>query len=89
MHKERASQGFPEHVRRKMSKQEAASLLARTEKLAAKGEFELFKTSAHFDYTAYHPEWLGGQSPLVVDTLAGPPGSLGPDSGLEFARQFP
>ncbi len=55
-----------------MSEQEVAALLARTEKVAAKGEYELFKTSAHFDSTAHHPEWLGGQSPSV-DKLAGPP----------------
>jgi predicted aldo/keto reductase-like oxidoreductase len=56
-----------------MSKEEVAALLAKTEKIAAQGEFELFKTSAHFDSTAHHPEWLGGQSPHV-DKLAGPPG---------------
>jgi aryl-alcohol dehydrogenase-like predicted oxidoreductase len=56
-----------------MSKEEVAALLAKTEKVAARGEFELFKTSAHFDSTAHHPEWLGGQSPHV-DKLAGPPG---------------
>ena len=55
-----------------MSKEEVAALLARTEKAAAQGEYELFKTSAHFDSTAHHPEWLGGQSPHV-DQLAGPP----------------
>jgi len=56
-----------------MSKEEVAVLLAKTEKVAATGEYELFKTSAHFDSTAHHPEWLGGQSPHV-DKLAGPPG---------------
>lgn len=56
-----------------MSKQQVAALLAKTEKLAASGEYELFKTSSHFDSTAHHPEWLGGQSPYV-DQLAGPPG---------------
>ncbi|HWS16480.1 MAG TPA: aldo/keto reductase [Candidatus Elarobacter sp.] len=56
-----------------MSKEEVAALLAKTETVAAQGEFELFKTSAHFDSTAHHPEWLGGQSPHV-DKLAGPPG---------------
>ena len=56
-----------------MSKEEVAALLAKTERVATKGEFELFKTSAHFDSTAHHPEWLGGQSPHV-DKLAGPPG---------------
>jgi predicted aldo/keto reductase-like oxidoreductase len=55
-----------------MSKAEVAALLAKTEKVAATGEYELFKTSAHFDSTAHHPEWLGGQSPHV-DKLAGPP----------------
>ena len=61
------------HSFKPMSEQEVAALLARTEKVAAKGEYELFKTSAHFDSTAHHPEWLGGQSP-AVDKLAGPPG---------------
>jgi hypothetical protein len=56
-----------------MSKEEVAALLAKTEKAATQGEYELFKTSAHFDSTAHHPEWLGGQSPHV-DKLAGPPG---------------
>jgi aryl-alcohol dehydrogenase-like predicted oxidoreductase len=56
-----------------MSQEEVATLLAKTEKVAAHGDYELFKTSAHFDSTAHHPEWLGGQSPHV-DKLAGPPG---------------
>jgi aryl-alcohol dehydrogenase-like predicted oxidoreductase len=34
-------------------------LLSRTKDAAAKGEFELFKTSNHFDSTAQNPEWLG------------------------------
>jgi predicted aldo/keto reductase-like oxidoreductase len=55
-----------------MDKAEMAALLARTEKVAAQGQFELFKTSAHFDSTAHHPEWLGGQSGRVTE-LAGPP----------------
>jgi aryl-alcohol dehydrogenase-like predicted oxidoreductase len=55
-----------------MSQQQVDALLAKTAKLAAEGKFELFKTSAHFDSTAHHPEWLGGQSPHV-DQLAGPP----------------
>ena len=33
--------------------------LARTAKLAATGKCERFKTSAGFDGTARHPEWLG------------------------------
>lgn len=55
-----------------MNQEEVAELLSKTEKLAAQGQYELFKTSAHFDSTAHHPEWLGGQSPRVT-SLAGPP----------------
>jgi hypothetical protein len=40
-------------------------LLAKTKQAAANGQFELFKTSQHFDSTAEHPEWLGGESPHV------------------------
>ena len=54
-----------------LSQQGVAALLARTQEAAAHGEYELFKTSAHFDSTAHHPEWLGGQS-STVDKLAGP-----------------
>lgn len=54
-----------------MTEQETATLLNKTRKLAQAGKFELFKTSAHFDSTASHPEWLGGQLPSVTD-LAGP-----------------
>jgi predicted aldo/keto reductase-like oxidoreductase len=56
---------------RPMSSTEVEALLAKTAKPASNGEYELFKTSAHFDSTAHHPEWLGGQSPHV-DQLAGP-----------------
>jgi predicted aldo/keto reductase-like oxidoreductase len=55
-----------------MTAEQVNALLAKTAKLAATGEYELFKTSAHFDSTAHHPEWLGGQAPHV-DKLAGPP----------------
>ncbi|HEY7097819.1 MAG TPA: aldo/keto reductase [Terriglobales bacterium] len=58
---------------RPLNDKEVSSLLNRTAKAAAKGEFELFKTSAHFDSTAHHPEWLGGQS-TRVEEMAGPPG---------------
>lgn len=53
-----------------MSQEQVNALLAKTTKAAADGQYELFKTSAHFDSTAHHPEWLGGQSPHV-DSLAG------------------
>lgn len=29
------------------------------------GKYELFKTSSHFDSTAKHPDWLGGNTPSV------------------------
>ncbi len=54
-----------------MTEQETAALLSKTRKVAESGQFELFKTSAHFDSTAHHPEWLGGQVPSVTE-LAGP-----------------
>jgi predicted aldo/keto reductase-like oxidoreductase len=40
--------------------EETAAMLSRTKKVAASGQFELFKTSDQFDSTAHHPEWLGG-----------------------------
>jgi predicted aldo/keto reductase-like oxidoreductase len=48
-----------------MSESELTALLSKTKEAASRGEFELFKTSAHFDSTAKHPEWLGGESPHV------------------------
>jgi aryl-alcohol dehydrogenase-like predicted oxidoreductase len=38
---------------------ETAALVAKTREAALTGKFELFKTSARFDGTAQHPEWLG------------------------------
>ena len=35
------------------------TLLARTATAAENGEFELFKTTPHFDGTAHNPQWLG------------------------------
>src|SRR5205085_9013189 len=42
-----------------LSLEEVGALLERTANAAANGEYELFKTSAHFDGTAKHPNWLG------------------------------
>lgn len=42
-----------------MSKETVAALLSRTAQAAAAGRFEPFKTTAGFDGTARHPEWLG------------------------------
>jgi len=38
---------------------EIASLLAKTAKAAAAGQFELYKTSHQFDGTYANPQWLG------------------------------
>jgi uncharacterized protein len=38
---------------------EVASLLAKTAKAAQSGQFELYKTSHHFDGTYQNPQWLG------------------------------
>jgi predicted aldo/keto reductase-like oxidoreductase len=38
---------------------QVAALLAKTTQKAAKGEYELYKTSQHFDSTAKNPQWLG------------------------------
>jgi predicted aldo/keto reductase-like oxidoreductase len=42
-----------------MDEAQLATLLAKTASLAATGQCERFKTSAGFDGTARHPEWLG------------------------------
>jgi predicted aldo/keto reductase-like oxidoreductase len=42
-----------------MSSEQVSSLLARTREAAAKGQYELFKTTSQFDGTAKNPEWLG------------------------------
>jgi uncharacterized protein len=50
---------------KQVTKEQTAALLARTAPAAAEGKWELFKTSAHFDSTATHPDWLGTESPHV------------------------
>jgi uncharacterized protein len=42
-----------------LSPQEVTALLAKTAKAAARGRYELYKTSDHFDSTARNPQWLG------------------------------
>lgn len=44
---------------------ELSSLLAKSEQVAMSGKYELFKTTAHFDSTARHPDWLGPDSAAV------------------------
>ncbi len=49
----------------KLSQEQIAAILDRTKPHAMEGKWELFKTSALFDSTAQHPEWLGSTSPHV------------------------
>ena len=48
-----------------MDAEQVAALSAKTAEAARAGEYELFKTTAHFDTTARHAEWLGGETPEV------------------------
>jgi len=50
-----------------MNREQVAQLLAKTKQLAMAGKYELFKTSSHFDSTAKHPDWLGGDAPGVQE----------------------
>jgi uncharacterized protein len=50
---------------RLMSEEQVQSLISKTQQIAMAGEYELFKTTSHFDTTAKHPDWLGGDSPEV------------------------
>jgi aryl-alcohol dehydrogenase-like predicted oxidoreductase len=50
---------------RPLTRQQIAGLLAKTSKPARNGEFELFKTTSHFDSTAKNPKWLGDDTPRV------------------------
>jgi hypothetical protein len=45
---------------------EMTALLSRTEAAARNGRYELFKTTAYFDTTAKHPDFLGGQTAPVL-----------------------
>jgi predicted aldo/keto reductase-like oxidoreductase len=42
-----------------MSGDQVAALVAKAKSYASEGRYELFKTSAQFDGTARHPDWLG------------------------------
>ena len=44
---------------RPMSEQQVAELRERTRQAGAAGEFELYKTTSHFDGTAHNPSYLG------------------------------
>jgi uncharacterized protein len=51
-----------------------AALIAKCESAAMNGEFELFKTTSHFDTTARHPDWLGSDSEAVQSLAPQLPG---------------
>jgi hypothetical protein len=44
---------------RPLRESEVAAILAKTAPLAARGEFEPFKTTTDFDGTGHNPQWLG------------------------------
>jgi aryl-alcohol dehydrogenase-like predicted oxidoreductase len=50
---------------RPMNRDQVAELLSRSRPYALKGEFELFKTTAHFDTTAKHADYLGPDTSRV------------------------
>jgi aryl-alcohol dehydrogenase-like predicted oxidoreductase len=49
----------------RLTQAQVSALLAKTAKAGAEGEWELFKTTQHFDSTALHPEWLGQESARI------------------------
>ena len=51
-----------------LTQNQMQALLAKTADAAANGEYELFKTTSHFDSTAKNPKWLG-EDPARVQTL--------------------
>jgi predicted aldo/keto reductase-like oxidoreductase len=53
-----------------MTESETQELLAKTEKAAAGGTYELFKTTQHHDSTAENPKWLGEDPKRVAELVA-------------------
>ena len=53
------------HGQKQVTKEELTAILKRTEPAGLSGQWELFKTSSHFDSTAKNPDWLGAESPHV------------------------
>ena len=52
-----------------MDQAEVDALLAKTKLAAARGEFELFKTTSLFDSTATNPAWLGEEPQHMRDLM--------------------
>ena len=59
---------------KQMDEAAVSALIAKTQGLALNGKYELFKTTAHFDTTARHPDWLGSDSPTVQQLAPQLPG---------------
>jgi predicted aldo/keto reductase-like oxidoreductase len=57
-----------------MDETRVAALISKTQDVAINGKYELFKTTAHFDTTARHPDWLGSDSPAVQQLAPQLPG---------------
>ena len=56
---------------RPLTERETSAIVSKTATAAAQGAFELFKTTAHFDSTAKHPEWLGEETASVQELAKG------------------
>ena len=52
-----------------LDRQRLAGILAKTQDVAMTGKYELFKTTAHFDTTTKHADWLG-EDPAYAKQLA-------------------
>jgi aryl-alcohol dehydrogenase-like predicted oxidoreductase len=57
------------HTFKPMSAAQVGALLDKTKSAAARGEFELFKTTSIFDSTATHPDWLGEEPERVREMM--------------------
>jgi hypothetical protein len=57
-----------------MDEAAVSALIAKIQGVALNGKYELFKTTAHFDTTARHPDWLGSDSPTVQQLAPQLPG---------------
>jgi len=55
---------------RPMTDAQRNTLIAKTAKVASRGEYELFKTTSIFDATASNPEWLGEEPERVQQAVA-------------------
>jgi aryl-alcohol dehydrogenase-like predicted oxidoreductase len=54
-----------------LNEMELGRILAKTKEAAARGAFELFKTSSVFDGTAQNPKWLGEEPEAVQAVMQG------------------